>query len=76
VLAVVFAGKGIAALQEAGVINAYPVKMFSLPLLGIYPNLQALAIQGLTLALVLAGFAYNHWSTPSTPNRVANTASK
>ncbi len=76
VLAVVFAGKGIAALQEAGVINAYPVKMFSLPLLGIYPNLQALTVQGLTLALVLAGFAYNHWSTPSRSNRMANSATK
>jgi len=76
VLAVVFAGKGIAALQEAGVLNAYPVKMFSLPLLGVYPNLQALTMQMVTLALVLAGFAYNHWSTPSTPNRMANPASK
>ncbi len=76
VLAVVFAGKGIAALQEAGVLNAYPVKMFSLPLLGIYPNLQALTVQGLTLALTLAGFAYNHWSTPSTSNRMADSATK
>jgi high-affinity iron transporter len=54
-LAVVFAGNGVAALQEAGVIGAQPVSFVSLPLLGVHPTLQGLAAQALTLGLVLLG---------------------
>lgn len=50
VLAVIFAGKGIAALQEAGVIISSPVNFFRFDLLGIYPNLQGLLVQ---LALII-----------------------
>ncbi len=49
-LAIVFAGKGIAALQEAGVIISSPVNFFRFDLLGIYPNLQGLLVQ---LALII-----------------------
>ncbi|MGB5606264.1 MAG: cytochrome c/FTR1 family iron permease, partial [Gammaproteobacteria bacterium] len=45
VLAVVFAGKGIAALQEAGKLPLDPVSFPRIDLLGIYPNLQGLALQ-------------------------------
>jgi high-affinity iron transporter len=55
-LAVVFAGNGIAALQEAGVIDVEPVAFVSLPLLGIYPTAQSLAAQALALALVAITF--------------------
>jgi high-affinity iron transporter len=50
VLAIIFAGKGIAALQEAGVIISSPVNFFRFDLLGIYPNLQGLLVQ---LALII-----------------------
>ncbi len=50
VLAVVFAGKGVAALQEAGYIPVSPVNFPRFELFGIYPNLQGL---GLQLALLL-----------------------
>jgi high-affinity iron transporter len=50
VLAVIFAGKGIAALQEAGVFPYNPVNFFRIDLLGIYPNLESLGVQ---LLLVL-----------------------
>ena len=53
-LAVVFAGNGIAALQEAGKISISPVPFPRIDLLGIYPTWQTLAAQ---LALVLAGAA-------------------
>ena len=55
VLAIVFAGKGVAALQEAGYIPVTPVSFPRIDLLGIYPNLQSLLVQGalLVLALVL-----------------------
>ncbi len=54
VLAVVFAGKGIAALQEAGKLPANLVDLPSIELFGIYPNLQGLAVQ---LALILLAAA-------------------
>ncbi|MGY1489679.1 FTR1 family protein [Methylobacillus pratensis] len=54
-LAVVFAGNGIAALQEAGVIAADRIHFFSLPLLGIHPTIQTLTAQGIVLALIVAG---------------------
>ncbi|MBV2234803.1 MAG: cytochrome c/FTR1 family iron permease [Sterolibacterium sp.] len=59
VLAVVLAGKGIAALQEAGWL---PVSLFAGPrldLLGIYPTLQGVSIQILTLLILWAGFSWN-----------------
>ncbi|MDQ7073278.1 MAG: hypothetical protein Q9N32_07200 [Gammaproteobacteria bacterium] len=56
VLAIVFAGKGIAALQEAGVIVASPVNFYRIDLLGIYPNLQGLVVQ-----LLLIVFAIILW---------------
>ncbi len=55
-LAVVFAGHGIAALQEAGVIDVDPVPFVSLPLLGIYPTAKSLAAQVVALALVVFTF--------------------
>jgi len=55
VLAIVFAGKGVAALQEAGYLPITPVAFPRIELFGIYPNLQGLLLQGalLLLALVL-----------------------
>ncbi len=50
-LAVIFAGKGVAALQEAGYINFNPVNMPRIDLLGIYPNMQGLVVQGVLLLL-------------------------
>lgn len=66
ILAVVFTGQGIAALQEAGWLSAQSVAFVRVPLLGIYPNLQGLAMQALVLALVLGGFAWNHVSAGRT----------
>lgn len=56
VLAVVFAGQGVAALQEAGVIAIDLVPFVRIPALGIYPTLQTLAAQLLAAALVGFGF--------------------
>ena len=59
VLAIVFAGKGIAALQEAGKLPVDPVAFPRIDLLGIYPNMQGLALQGALLALAALIF----WNT-------------
>jgi len=60
VLAIIFAGKGIAALQEAGLIMATPVTFYRVDLLGIYPNLQGLMVQ-----LILIIFAIVLWKRKS-----------
>lgn len=54
-MAVVFAGNGVAALQEAGIVAADRLHFISLPLLGIHPTIQTLAAQGIVLALIVAG---------------------
>ena len=51
VLAVVLAGKGVAALQEAGMIGVTPLAgVPRVPILGLYPTLEALVAQAATLA--------------------------
>ena len=55
-MAFVFAGKGIAGLQEAGIVTTTVVEWAPrLPVFGIYPTVQSLALQGvLVLLLVVA----------------------
>ena len=60
VLAVIFTGQGIAALQEAGKIGSDAVSFIRLPLLGIYPTLQTLTAQA--GAIVISAFAL-WWAT-------------
>jgi high-affinity iron transporter len=62
-LAIVLAGHGIAALQEAGWIPATPLSLFRIEWLGIYPTWQGIALQGallcaafFALPLVVGGF--------------------
>ena len=45
ILAIIFAGKGIAALIEAGWLANYTVDFYRIDLLGIYPNAIGLAVQ-------------------------------
>jgi len=60
VLAVVLAGKGIAALQESGLLGVVPVgRVPRVSMLGLYPTAQGLAAQAATLAVLLAGFGRN-----------------
>lgn len=51
VLAIIFSGKGVAALQEAGFIPVSPINFPRIDLLGIYPNLQGLLLQAAVLLL-------------------------
>ncbi|HEY6662425.1 MAG TPA: FTR1 family protein [Sphingomicrobium sp.] len=60
VLAVVLAGKGIAALQEAGLIDVSPLNgVPRLSMLGLFPTAQVVAAQLATLVVLLVGFAWN-----------------
>ena len=52
-LAFVFAGKGVAALQEAGRLPVDPVSFPQIEWLGIYPNAEGLILQLLVLVVAV-----------------------
>lgn len=67
IMAIVFAGKGIAALQEAGKLSIDPVTFPTIDLLGIYPNVQGLLVQLLLIiAAVFMWVKANSIGQPST----------
>jgi high-affinity iron transporter len=57
-LAVVFVGQGIAALQEAGTLPMNPVNLPSIPTLGLYPSVQGVVLQALVILVNASVFAY------------------
>ena len=60
VLAVVLTGKGVAAIQEAGLIGVTPVPGApSISVLGLTPTVEALGAQLALLVVLLLGFARN-----------------
>jgi high-affinity iron transporter len=60
VLAVVLAGKGVSALQEAGMIDVTPTAgVPTISILGLSPTVESIMAQIVTLVILIAGFAYN-----------------
>jgi high-affinity iron transporter len=60
VLTVVLAGKGIAALQEAGIVSIAPLRPVPrLSLVGLFPTTQTVSAQVLMIAALAIGFALN-----------------
>jgi high-affinity iron transporter len=57
-LAVVFAGKGVAALQEAGKLSVNPIDIPRMAILGIYPTLESLGLQLTVVGLTLIWLGY------------------
>lgn len=57
-LAVVFAGQGIAALQEAGWIDSDALGTLRVPMLGIFPTLQTLGVQLAVSIAIVAGLLW------------------
>jgi high-affinity iron transporter len=59
VLAVVLAGKGVAALQEAGLVDIWPMPgVPRIELLGLYPTRESVFAQLATAAILVLGFWY------------------
>jgi high-affinity iron transporter len=61
-LAVIFIGHGVKALQEAGFIAASPIDAVSLPAFGLYPTAQTMLAQAVMLLIVAAAFAWTRIS--------------
>lgn len=59
-LAVIFAGKGIVALQEAGKLPADAIPVPTIPILGIYPTLESIGLQVALIGMIIAWLAYKH----------------
>lgn len=60
ILTVVLAGKGVSALQEAGIIDIAPLGGgIRVSMLGIFPTLQSMAAQLLMFIAVIGGFILN-----------------
>ena len=59
-LTVVLAGKGVAALQEAGIIDIAPLASVPrLSMLGLFPTWQSVLAQVSMVAAIAVGFAWN-----------------
>jgi high-affinity iron transporter len=58
-LAVVLAGKGIAALQQAGRLPVGALDLPTIPSLGVYPTWQGVLTQLALVVLILAAFTYS-----------------
>jgi len=60
-IAFVFAGKGIADLQEAGLVRTSVVEWAPrIPVLGVYPTVQSLSLQLLLIVLLLVAVVWLH----------------
>ncbi len=60
-LAVVFAGHGVAALQEAGRLPLAPLPFIEFSWLGLYPDRYSLGAQALVLLAVLLFYGRDWW---------------
>ena len=69
-MAFVFAGKGIAELQEARLMSLTVIERAPrIPFLGIYPTVESLAVQGVLLALAIVALI---WVIKPKPSRAAS----
>jgi high-affinity iron transporter len=53
IMAVIFAGQGVASLQEAGIVEASPVNFVSLPMLGVLPTSETLMTQVAVIGILI-----------------------
>jgi high-affinity iron transporter len=70
-MAFVFAGKGVAELQEGDLVpSTFASWAPRLPALGIYPTAESLALQGALLLLLLVALAWNFVIEPRRARRL------
>ncbi len=69
VLAVIFSGHGVAALQEAGILSADPLPLPRVEILGLYPTVETVLAQlfiGALIVTILMRERYIHRSSKHT----------
>ncbi len=72
-MAFVFAGKGVAELQEGAVVGLTVVEgVPRIPVLGVYPTVESLTLQGLLLILAVVALA---WALKPSSRQASTTAS-
>jgi high-affinity iron transporter len=72
-MAFVFAGKGVAELQGAGIVPLTVIESAPrVPMLGIYPTLESLAVQGVLVLLAIVAAAWALWGGPRTSGAPAD----
>jgi high-affinity iron transporter len=65
-MAFVFAGKGIAELQSGGFVTLTVVdNVRRIPMLGIYPTVESLAVQGVLVVLAVVALVWALWQRAS-----------
>jgi high-affinity iron transporter len=64
VMAVSFAGQGVAELQAAGWVPATPLNLPALPVLGVFPTVQTLAAQLVVAGAFVAALGWIFWLSP------------
>jgi high-affinity iron transporter len=68
-LTVVLAGKGVAALQEAGIIDIAPIaEAPRLSVLGLFPTWQSIMAQLIMAVAIATGFAFNRRKKVEAPD--------
>jgi len=74
-VALIFAGQGIASLQNAGIVKISTVDFISLPMLGVHPTTQTLVAQVATLGILILSYSiasrrkqHNQPDSPPTTN--------
>ena len=67
ILAMIFAGEGIYRLQQVELLHGTPLNLPFFPIVGIYPNLEGLLVQGSMLILFVASLL---WFFVLVPRRV------
>jgi len=70
-LAIVMAGKGVAALQEGGYLPPSLVNFPRFEVLGVYPSLYSLMAQLAVIVVIVLGYLYNTRSAANEPPRAA-----
>lgn len=73
-MAFVFAGKGVAELQGAGIVPLTVIESAPrVPMLGIYPTLESLAVQGVLVLLAIVAAAWALWGGPRTSGAASDS---
>ncbi|MGC2047788.1 MAG: cytochrome c/FTR1 family iron permease [Gallionella sp.] len=76
IMAVIFAGQGVASLQEAGIVEVSPVNFISLPMLGVLPTTETLLTQVAVIGILILCYRIpiRHRSGDQTGNPPASRA--